>query len=183
MSNKNKDKGKGYERDVAKYLTSELGGNFERIPNSGAFVGGKNAFRKESLTNNQILLTRGDIIPPEKYQNFVVECKNYKEFPFHQFLDPEKRVNLLDSWIKDIEHDAPEEILFWMIFIKINRKGEYVVWDSNRWLSNELIHFYDEKYHIAEKNFVFAKYGTELIERIQMTQSELDDMKDELGCI
>ena len=40
---KSKNKGKTFEREVCKILKEIYEDNFERVPHSGAFVGGQNA--------------------------------------------------------------------------------------------------------------------------------------------
>ena len=82
MSNKSKNKGKSWERDVCNFLSDLYNQSFIRVPNSGAFVGGKNEYRKDHLSAEQIKLSRGDIVPPQNYPYFLAECKNYAEFPF-----------------------------------------------------------------------------------------------------
>ena len=56
MANKNKNKGKAFERQICEILTNCFGINFQRIPNSGAYVGG-------------VLASNGDI-------HFVPESAN-----------------------------------------------------------------------------------------------------------
>ena len=90
MTSKSKSKGKSWERDVCVFLSKLYNDSFIRVPNSGAYTGGKNEFRKEYLTDEQIKLSRGDIIPPSSFCNFVVEAKNYAEFPFHQLVKKAK---------------------------------------------------------------------------------------------
>ena len=79
MSNHNKNKGKSYERQLAKQLTSVFQLNFNRVPNSGAFIGGKNINRAQNLSEQQILLMSGDIIVPEQLAHVDFEFKFYKE--------------------------------------------------------------------------------------------------------
>ena len=55
MANKNKTKGKNFERQICELFTKTYGVNFQRVPNSGAFVGGLNTKRYENLTNEQVL--------------------------------------------------------------------------------------------------------------------------------
>ena len=86
MTSKSKTKGKSWERDVCNFLTELYNDSFIRVPNSGAYVGGKNEYRREHLTEEQIKLSRGDIIPHVKFPYFLAECKNYADFPFHQLL-------------------------------------------------------------------------------------------------
>ena len=129
MSNKSKNKGKSWERDVCNFLSELYNQSFIRVPNSGAFVGGKNEFRKETLSLEQIKLMRGDIVPPLNYPYFVAECKNYADFPFHQMVH-NNSIRLLDEWIGQVVHDCNQEKDVWMLFIKITRKGQYVVYDT-----------------------------------------------------
>ena len=44
---KSKNKGKAFEREIANFLSDLYEESFTRVPYSGAFVGGKNAVRKE----------------------------------------------------------------------------------------------------------------------------------------
>ena len=137
MSSKSKNKGKSWERDVCIYLSKLYNDSFIRVPGSGAFIGGSNQFRKETLSEEQIKLSRGDIIPPVKFPYFLAECKNYADFPFHQFITrkemrsyPSGGIKLLDSWIEQVEHDVTSEKDVWVLFIKITRKGEFVLYDT-----------------------------------------------------
>jgi len=72
MTSKSKSKGKSWERDVCVFLSKLYNDSFIRVPNSGAYTGGKNEFRKEYLTDEQIKLSRGDVVPPVLFCNFVV---------------------------------------------------------------------------------------------------------------
>ena len=69
--NKSKTKGKTWERDVVLFLSDLYKESFIRVPNSGAYVGGKNEYRKSYLSEEQIKLMRGDIVPPVHYPNFL----------------------------------------------------------------------------------------------------------------
>jgi len=129
MPSKSKNKGKSWERDVCNFLSELYSQSFIRVPNSGAFVGGKNEFRKETLSPEQIKLMRGDIVPPLNYPYFVAECKNYADLPFHQMVHNDS-IRLLDEWIGQVVHDCNHENDVWMLFIKITRKGQYVVYDT-----------------------------------------------------
>ena len=129
MSKKSKQKGKSWERDVCIFLSELYNDSFIRVPNSGAYVGGKNEFRREHLSAEQIKLSRGDIIPPLKYPFFLAECKNYIEFPFHQLVAKD-RIVLLESWIEQVEHDVTSDNDVWLLFIKITRKGTYILYPT-----------------------------------------------------
>ena len=130
MSSKSKNKGKSWERDVCLFLSELYNQSFIRVPGSGAFIGGSNQFRKETLSEEQIKLSRGDIIPPQNYPYFLAECKNYAEFPFHSLVS-NSSIALLDTWIEQVEHDVTDENDLWLLFIKITRKGQFVLFDMN----------------------------------------------------
>jgi hypothetical protein len=127
MPSKSKAKGNAWELDVAKFLSETYNESFLRIPSSGAFVGGKNNFRKASIDAAQLQGKKGDIHPPEAWKHWNIECKSYADFPFHQLWYAD--VKILDAWIqqqKDVE-DAGDLNL---IFIKISRKDKWVVFPS-----------------------------------------------------
>ena len=108
MTSKSKTKGKSWERDVCNFLSELYQGSFIRVPNSGAYVGGKNEYRKDTLSEEQIKLARGDIVPPTNYPYFLAECKNYADFPFHSLL-AKSTIAQLDNWIEQVEHDITNE--------------------------------------------------------------------------
>lgn len=123
MSSKSKNKGKAFEREICNFLSALYGENFERVPYSGAFIGGSNSYRKTTLTENQKKSFKGDIIPPDDWKFLNAEAKNYADFPFHQLFSGS--VKLLDSWIEQCLDPAdPED--FNIIFMKFNRKGTYI---------------------------------------------------------
>lgn len=127
MPSKSKAKGNSWELEVAKFLSEKYNASFLRVPSSGAFVGGKNNFRKSTIDQAQLQSKKGDIHPPQDWKHFNVECKSYADFPFHQlwFAD----VKILDSWIaqqKDVEDEGDLNL----ILIKISRKGQWVVYQD-----------------------------------------------------
>ena len=130
MVSKSKAKGKSWERDVCNFLSELYHDSFIRVPNSGAYVGGKNEYRRDYLTEEQIKLSRGDIIPPVNFPYFLAECKNYADFPFHQLL-AKTSIAQLDNWIDQVEHDVTSDDDLWLLFIKITRKGTYVLFNRN----------------------------------------------------
>jgi len=123
MANASKNKGKSWERDIAKHLTAIYGVNFQRVPNSGAFVGGFNANRIANLTPEQLLLASGDIILPRFLSHITIEGKFYKDFNFESLLINNQQ---LDGWI---EQAAVGGKIPFVVF-KINRKGGFVVFPS-----------------------------------------------------
>ena len=166
MSNKSKNKGKSWERDVCNFLSELYDDSFIRVPNSGAFVGGKNEFRKEYLSDEQIKLSRGDIIPPLHYPFFLAECKNYAEFPFHSLFS-KSTIPLLDTWIDQVEHDVTSPNDLWLLFIKITRKGSYILYPINTGnITNKLTDLQYgvryKKYWFCDMNYFFKCYKDEL---------------------
>lgn len=123
MASKSKTKGASWEREFANFLTEIYGEKFVRVPNSGAFVGGSNAVRKEGLDAGQIQSFKGDIMPPSSWIHFNCECKNYADFPFHQL--PVGNVAVLEKWISQCL-DAGDAGDFNFIVIKITRKGTFI---------------------------------------------------------
>ena len=164
MSSKSKTKGKSWERDVCIFLSKLYSESFIRVPGSGAFIGGTNQFRKETLSDEQIKLSRGDIIPPEHYPYFLAECKNYADFPFHQLI-LRNDIALLDSWIDQVEHDVTSENDVWLLFIKITRKGQFILFNP-QYLGDQLFPLpYGvkyKKYWFCEMDYFFECYKDEL---------------------
>lgn len=123
MANASKNKGKSWEREIAKHFTSIYGVNFQRVPNSGAFVGGLNASRIINLTPEQLLLASGDIILPRFLSHITLEGKFYKDFSFETLLTNNPQ---LDGWIE--QSSVGGKIPF--VLFKINRKGGFVVFPA-----------------------------------------------------
>jgi hypothetical protein len=124
MGVKSKRKGNAGELELCKLLTEIFSGSFVRVPNSGANVGGKNVHRRTSLSVTQDRAFRGDIIPPDHLPKFIIEAKSYKEFRFHQLLQPGP-CPMLNGWIKqtvDIIDPGDQ----WFVAFKISMKGWYI---------------------------------------------------------
>lgn len=141
--NKSKSKGKSFERDIAKFLCSIFDLNFERVPNSGAFVGGKNVFRTSKISEEQKLLMDGDIIVPKELSKFSIECKNYKSFLWHKLFKANENKQL-NEWLKQtIQTTKP----YWFLCFKITHQSEYVVFDTRLkdyfYIGNYLIYTYN----------------------------------------
>ena len=123
MPSPSKNKGNSFERQVADFLTNLYSEKFLRAPGSGAYIGGKNTVRKEFLHEGQIRTFKGDIIPGESFPRINIECKSYKDFPFHQLYTGSCKQ--LDEWIKQCLEVADNGD-FTIIFMKFNRKGIYI---------------------------------------------------------
>lgn len=127
MGNGNKDKGKRVEREVCELLGGVFGLSFTRVPNSGAFTGGRNFNRVKTLSQGQNLLYRGDIIPPDELRNLVVEVKSRQEFAFHQLVS-DCGCSELEKWIGQVElnwRENERKGMFLLVF-KPNRRGYFV---------------------------------------------------------
>ena len=123
MASKSKTKGKGYEREIAKHLSLIFELNFERTPGSGAFTGGQNAFRANILSEEQLIIFDGDILPPKELGRFKFECKCRKEIPYHLLLSSWSE---LDNWIEQ----AKSREKWWFLIFKANRKGSCIAFDE-----------------------------------------------------
>lgn len=129
MPNANKNKGKAGEREVCKIMSSIFGGSWQRTFTSGAFTGGKMAFRAQMLSESQLLNNSNDIVPPDEYPHAAIEVKTRKEFSFNHFVRPEG-VKELNEWIDQVKESGIDmEKSFPMICFKPNRCGWYMlVW-------------------------------------------------------
>ena len=123
MANKQKAKGKNFEREIANHLSAVFDLNFERVPNSGAFTGGQNSFRDAKLDEEQSRIFDGDILSPKELTNTEFECKSRKDFGFHLLFSQNKE---MDDWIVQ----ARSDIKWWFLIFKPNRKGRYVAFDN-----------------------------------------------------
>jgi len=142
MSSAGKIKGNTGERKIADFLTKLYGQKFIRVPNSGAFLGGSNRFRKASLDAGQIATFKADLIPPSNMRKLVIESKFYGDFPFHN-LFKNVDVPLLDKWIKQAIDSADDDDL-WIVVFRINRKGAFAVFDKslvNRFIIGDYVSY------------------------------------------
>lgn len=127
MPSKGKAKGNGWEREVADFLSEMYGESFVRVPNSGAFIGGKNSHRKSNLSEQQIRGFKGDIIPGPSFPNLNLEAKFYKDFAFHQVL--QGSCKQLDEWINQMLTTC-DELDINILAMKFNRKGSFIAHET-----------------------------------------------------
>ncbi len=127
MPSKGKTKGNGWEREVADYLSTLYESSFCRVPNSGAFIGGKNTHRKNKLSEEQIRGFKGDIIPGPEFPKLNIEAKFYADFPFHQVV--QGNCAQLDGWINQILTTCDERDIN-ILALKFNRKGSYIAYQA-----------------------------------------------------
>lgn len=155
MANRNKEKGKCIEREISTIFSDTFKLNFQRVPNSGAFIGGKNVDRISKLSNNQINLFKGDIIPPDELPNLIIECKGRKNFAFNLLFENSIELN---DWIQQVEIDynAMSCKGLYLLIFKVNRKGLFVCYTEESKLdivkSAPGIDFYDINYLIYNIN-------------------------------
>jgi hypothetical protein len=151
MSNKSKQKGKRGETSICKMLEKTFGLSFIRVFTSGSFFGGKNSVRFDKYDKNQQNLNEGDIVMPEELSHISIECKNYKEFQFHQLFTG--KCVLLDKWIEQSSHTNKEN---WLLFFKITRKNTFVCYDlKNSFKKSDNYFLYKNEYIIQEaKSFL-----------------------------
>ena len=127
MPSPSKQKGSGFEREVAKLLTEQYGQPFVRAPGSGAYTGGSNKVRRQTLHGGQVRSFKGDIMPPEEFGLLNVEAKFYADFPFHQLFT---YCQQLEDWLEQLL-DAGDPGDIHALFMKFNRKGKYVAVPSS----------------------------------------------------
>lgn len=127
MTSRQKAKGNAWENEICKFFGETLGGNFQRVPNSGAYIGGKNVFRKEHLSEGQARAAKGDIIPPDDLPKLNIEAKNYADIAFHQIIDG--KCKQLDTWIDQTEEPADADD-FSMTIFKISRTSSWVAFKA-----------------------------------------------------
>ena len=123
MPSPSKAKGSSWEREIAKFLSDLYDESFIRTPSSGAYVGGSNASRRDTLHEAQVRNFKGDIVPPPEWHFFNAEAKFYKDFAWHQLLTG--KCSQLDLWIQQ-QYQAADNGDFNIMFLKFNRQGKYV---------------------------------------------------------
>lgn len=128
-----KSKGSSYERKIANLLSDRfktitgLEKSFQRNPDSGSFMGGKNVSR---LTTHSLdKMNFGDIITPLNFK-FSIETKHYKE-PITFSMLVKQQCKFLDDWIKQAEQDAKSSGKKVMIIAKFNGIPEIVLHKEN----------------------------------------------------
>jgi hypothetical protein len=165
MPSPQKQKGSGFEREIAQFLTKTYGESFIRAPGSGAYVGGKNQNRKEILHEGQVRSFKGDVVPGQSFSKMNIECKFYADFPFHLLLSGD--CNVLEGWLKQLMDVADENDVN-ILFMKFNRKGKYVCVQSKlTWIADNFVYYTSTKHGdwtIFEFD-TFFKNNTELLKK------------------
>ena len=108
------NKGKRFEREVAKILTKHFGVPFKRVPMSGAFSTTQN-------TKNPVFA--GDVFTEDKwfndYYNIVIECKRIKR------LSKKQPDATMKDWLKQCSRESHKKN-FWLIY-KEDRKPIMII--------------------------------------------------------
>jgi hypothetical protein len=159
-----KQKGSGFERDIANQLSTIYKDSFIRTPGSGAYVGGTNNSRKEFLHEGQIRSFKGDIVPPFTWKKFNAECKFYKDFPWHQLYS---NCKTLGGWIDQLL-DAEDEGDINLLFMKFNRIGTFIAFPET--ISRHFIIGNHTIYNHHGTNWVISNLGS-FLENIQNINS------------
>lgn len=172
MTSKSKNKGNSFERELASFLTKLYEDSFVRAAHSGAYVGGTNVYRKSQLSENQIKSFKGDIIPPDSWNNFNAEAKSYSDFPFHLVLSGDCKV--LEKWLEQLM-DVAETDDVNLLFIKINRKGKFVCVQSNiTWITDQFLYYTSNKlgdWLLIEFDHFF-KHNKDLLKSYSATKTD-----------
>lgn len=143
MPSPQKNKGSGFEREIAKYLSEKYNESFIRAPGSGAYIGGKNQSRTQVLHEGQIRSFKGDIVPGQTFTKMNVECKFYADFPFHLLLSGECKV--IDAWLAQLMDVADTDDCN-ILFMKFNRKGRYIAVQSKlTWVTDNFLYYTSSK--------------------------------------
>lgn len=144
-----KQKGNRGEKYFCDKFKKYIGGSFVRSRESGAYIGKTNAWRKETLSENQIRSMKGDIIPPDDLSKIVLECKWYKDFNWHVFAVGGS-IKDLDTWISELEYDCdPEDIGF--LCVKVNRRGDFIAFKK------ELSHNFTYENYVYYKGYIITE--------------------------
>lgn len=160
MPSASKSKGNRGEREVADRLCKIFNLNFERVPNSGAFVGGKNSGRLARLSKSQQLLTEGDLIVPEELHHVKIECKTYKDFSWKSLFSTNKQ---LEGWIEQSEDTNK----LWFLTFKINYCNTCVVFSEQHFEDFKLpesFHIYKGQYIICDFKYFFENNSKKILQ-------------------
>jgi hypothetical protein len=148
VPSRGKAKGNSWEREVAGFLKDVFNLPFQRVPNSGAFLGGSNASRRMGLDEKQSRIMTGDLIVPEELNHCSFECKFYKTFDYHLLFQQNKQ---LESWI-DQARDGCNPDQIWFLCIKSNRREPIVAMQGPLFFE-----------FVTQSNFVRYKYKNDSI--------------------
>jgi hypothetical protein len=148
MPSKGKAKGNSWERELSRLLEESFKLPFQRVPNSGAFLGGANSFRRANLDSKQERIMTGDLIVPEQLNHISFECKFYKSFDYHLLYQRNKQ---FEGWV-DQAIDGCNTDQIWFLCIKANRRLPIIAFSSPYFLE-----------YLSSHNYATYNYRDQLI--------------------
>lgn len=104
-------KGKGFEREVAHYLTKQLGVKFERVPCSGGF---------QTSHDTRDHRFRGDVFTEcDLWKDLTVECKRHKDL---RIIDLFNKKSKFWEWIEQCKTESASSGVEgkWVLFFRMN---------------------------------------------------------------
>lgn len=124
MANQKK-KGKRVEREIARLLTEATGDNWNRVLSSGGYA---------TTSGTKEGRFKGDVFSDE-WENYCIEVKSTKktiDLP-KLFSDKSLFAKYINQLIRECGEDTP------ILFIKINRRGTYVIYEPGFERSKTLV--------------------------------------------
>jgi hypothetical protein len=129
-----KKKGSAAELAIVHEFGIRFNDHFQRVPSSGAFVGGNNRFKNANLYQAAKEVLAGDILCPE-WIPFSIESKCYGEKTgpqMYSILEGNERV--LDKWLGQARGDAEFSKKQFLVLFKITRKASYICIDYKKFI-------------------------------------------------
>lgn len=125
MGSKSKRLGKGFEyevRDILRKATGDL--SFERVPTSGAWVGGANVYKAQTGREDVTEIMAGDIICPKGWR-WCVEAKNHEDVSIHQLILG-NGCSQIDNFLKQVNSSAELAKKEPLLIMKWRRKSSNI---------------------------------------------------------
>jgi len=130
-----KKKGNRGELELVHILEDRFGkGLFKRVPSSGAYVGGKNRYTNENLSQEQKETLSSDIITPKNFK-FSIEHKFYKDISFWELFSDKSKWNI---WIEQVDSDSDFVNKKPLLVIKYNGHKRIVLIKENDLLDESI---------------------------------------------
>jgi hypothetical protein len=161
-----KQKGNSYEREIANYLTYLLGVKYNRVPMSGAFA---------TVSHVENPLFKGDVFTEdEEYKKIIIECKSWADMKLVEFFNLQSKIY---DWIAQAKRES--DGLPWLLFIKISRQGDFLIYDETYLASyTKFSHIVAKLTEVRKKWGVLGLYPTEsLNDHIKLLKIEIPDYK------
>jgi hypothetical protein len=146
-----KKKGSSWELEVVHRLNERFKGYiFARSVQSGAYTGGLNSVRTETLTEDQLLVFVGDIRVPKNFI-FAIECKAYNKIDFWEMFNSGSNLN---NFLEQARIDADKISKIPMLIFKANNKPPIVFTTINTY--DEAVVFKYEEWFCYRFNDLFS---------------------------